>query len=131
MPRSPSRDLSDRFIGRRGYFRSPDGIRRGRRALTVVAILAAVAWAVVDVAKPAQRVQYSHSHGRLAIEALLLGSSHSAAVTEDTVRIEARARSQTAPFTTGNMSTRRFWSAARTTASRDPRVRRGDRSTVS
>lgn len=66
MPRSPSRDLSDRFVGRRGYFRSPDAIRRGRRALTVVAILAAVAWAVVDVAKPAQRVQYSHSHGRLA-----------------------------------------------------------------
>ncbi|HEY1187602.1 MAG TPA: hypothetical protein VGE74_08080 [Gemmata sp.] len=66
MPRSPSRDLSDRFTGRRGYFRSPDAFRRGRRALTVVALLAAGAWAAVDVAKPAQRVQYSHSHGRLA-----------------------------------------------------------------
>lgn len=66
MPRSPSRDLSDRFIGKRGYFRRPDALRRGRIALTVVAVLAAGAWAAVDVAKPAQRVQYSHSHGRLA-----------------------------------------------------------------
>ncbi|MFM8274683.1 MAG: hypothetical protein ACKODX_20460 [Gemmata sp.] len=68
MPRSPSRDLSDRFIGRRGYFRRPDAIRRGKAALAWVALLAAGAWAAVDVAKPAQRVQYSYSHGRLANE---------------------------------------------------------------
>ncbi|AWM39759.1 hypothetical protein GobsT_18790 [Gemmata obscuriglobus] len=66
MPRSPSRDLSDRYIGRRGYFRSPDVFRRARRALTAIALIGAGVWAAVDVAKPAQRVQYAHSHGQLA-----------------------------------------------------------------
>ncbi len=66
MPRSPSRDLSDRFTGKRGYFRRPDPLRRGKIALSWIALFAAGAWGVVDVAKPAQRVQYSHSHGRLA-----------------------------------------------------------------
>ncbi len=66
MPRSPSRDLSDRFIGKRGYFRWPDPLRRGKIALSWVALLSAAAWGVVDVAEPVQRVQYSHSHGRLA-----------------------------------------------------------------
>lgn len=66
MPRSPSRDLSDRFIGKRGYFRRPDGLRRAKYAVGWVALIAAGAWGVVDLVKPAQRVQYSHSHGRLA-----------------------------------------------------------------
>lgn len=64
MPRSPSRDLSDRYIGRRGYFRTPDAIRRGKYVFAVIALFAAVAWAAVDVAGPA-RTAYGHSHGPL------------------------------------------------------------------
>ncbi|VTR92293.1 Uncharacterized protein OS=Isosphaera pallida (strain ATCC 43644 / DSM 9630 / IS1B) GN=Isop_3162 PE=4 SV=1: Cytochrome_C7 [Gemmata massiliana] len=66
MPRSPSRDLSDRFTGKRGYFRRPDALRRGKIALGWMALFAAGAWAAVDFVKPAQRVQYAHSHGPLA-----------------------------------------------------------------
>jgi hypothetical protein len=62
----PARDLSDRFTGKRGYFRRPDALRRARILATWAAVLGAVAWAVVDVAKPAQRVQYAHSHGPVA-----------------------------------------------------------------
>jgi hypothetical protein len=64
MPRSPSRDLSDRYIGRRGYFRTPDAIRKGKYALAFIALFAAVGWAVVDVAQPS-RANYGHSHGPL------------------------------------------------------------------
>ncbi|QJW93042.1 hypothetical protein FTUN_0542 [Frigoriglobus tundricola] len=65
MPRSPSRDLSDRYIGKRGYFRNPDAFRRGRYALAVVVFLGAVGWAAVDVLNPT-RAAYGHSHGPLA-----------------------------------------------------------------
>ena len=65
MPRSPSRDLSDRYVGKRGYFRNPDAIRRGKYALAAVAFLAAAGWAAVDVLRPAQAA-YAHTHGPLA-----------------------------------------------------------------
>ena len=65
MPRSPSRDLSDRYIGKRGYFRTPDAIRRGKYALAVVALVGAGAWAAVDVLRPS-KAAYAHSHGPLA-----------------------------------------------------------------
>ncbi len=65
MPRSPSRDLSDRFTGKRGYFRRPDALRRGKNALAVVALLVAGAWATVDVLRPS-KAAYAHTHGPLA-----------------------------------------------------------------
>lgn len=65
MPRSPSRDLSDRFTGKRGYFRRPDALRRGKNALAVVALLGAGAWAAVDVLRPS-KAAYAHTHGPLA-----------------------------------------------------------------
>jgi hypothetical protein len=65
MPRSPSRDLSDRYIGRRGYFRNPDAIRKGKYALSFIALFAAFGWAAVDVLQPS-RAAYGHSHGPLA-----------------------------------------------------------------
>lgn len=65
MPRSPSRDLSDRFTGKRGYFRRPDALRRGKNALAVVALLGAAAWATVDVLRPS-KAAYAHTHGPLA-----------------------------------------------------------------
>ena len=64
MPRSPSRDLSDRYIGRRGYFRNPDAIRKGKYALSLIALFAVIGWAVVDVMQPS-RANYGHSHGPL------------------------------------------------------------------
>ncbi len=65
MPRSPSRDLSDRYIGRRGYFRNPDAIRKGKYALSFIALFAVFAWAVIDVVQPS-KAAYGHSHGPLA-----------------------------------------------------------------
>jgi len=64
MPRSPARDLSDRYTGQRGYIRQPDGIRRGKYALMVVGILAVGVWAAADITKP-QRAIYAHTHGQL------------------------------------------------------------------
>jgi len=65
MPRSPSRDLSDRYIGKRGYFRTPDGIRRGKYFLAALAFVAVCVWIGVDIFTPA-RVAYGHTHGPLA-----------------------------------------------------------------
>jgi hypothetical protein len=65
MPRSPSRDLSDRYTGKRGYFRTPDAIRRGKYILATAAFIGACVWAAVDVAKPAGAA-YAHTHGPLA-----------------------------------------------------------------
>ncbi|MCS6863519.1 MAG: cytochrome c3 family protein [Gemmataceae bacterium] len=64
MPRSPSRDLSDRYTGRRGYFRNPDRLRRGKYTLAVMALVAAGAWAAVDVTRSSQAA-YAHTHGPL------------------------------------------------------------------
>ena len=65
MPRSPSRDLSDRYTGRRGYFRRWDGIRRWKYVLAAAAFVASVGWAAIDVARPS-RATYAHTHGPLA-----------------------------------------------------------------
>jgi hypothetical protein len=65
MPRSPSRDLSDRYTGKRGYFRNPDSLRKWKYALAWFALAAALAWAAVDVMKP-PGAAYAHSHGPLA-----------------------------------------------------------------
>jgi hypothetical protein len=65
MPRSPSRDLSDRYTGRRGYFRTPDALRWWKYALAWLALAGAVAWAVVDILKP-PGAAYAHTHGPLA-----------------------------------------------------------------
>jgi hypothetical protein len=65
MPRSPSRDLSDRYTGKRGYFRNPDRLRWWKYALAWLALAGAVAWVVVDVLKP-PGAAYAHTHGPLA-----------------------------------------------------------------
>src|SRR5262245_38813090 len=65
MPRSPSRDLSDRYIGKRGYFRTPDAIRKGKYLLAAVALIFAGGWAAVDIFMPV-RTAYGHTHGPLA-----------------------------------------------------------------
>jgi hypothetical protein len=65
MPRSPSRDLSDRYTGKRGYFRNPDALRWWKYALAWLALAGAVAWAAVDIAKP-YGASYAHTHGPLA-----------------------------------------------------------------
>jgi mono/diheme cytochrome c family protein len=65
MPRSPARDLSDRYTGYRGYFRRSDPIRRGKYALAGVAALAVGLWAAADVYRP-ERAAYAHTHGPLA-----------------------------------------------------------------
>lgn len=65
MPRSPSRDLSDRFTGNRRYFARPDGLRGGRFLLAAVAFGLAALWAVAEVAAP-NKVVYSYSHGPVA-----------------------------------------------------------------
>jgi hypothetical protein len=64
MPRSPSRDLSDRYTGRRGYFRNPDHLHRGKYVLAVMALVAAGAWATIDVTH-SQQTAYAHTHGPL------------------------------------------------------------------
>jgi hypothetical protein len=65
MPRSPSRDLSDRYTGKRGYFRTPEAVRRGKYILAALALIGAVAWAGVDVAGP-PHARYAHTHGPLS-----------------------------------------------------------------
>ncbi|MBA4189552.1 MAG: hypothetical protein C0467_16325 [Planctomycetaceae bacterium] len=65
MPRSPSRDLSDRFTGNRRYFHRSEWMRRDRFLLSAVAFVLAGLWAVADIAAP-EKVAYSFSHGPLA-----------------------------------------------------------------
>ncbi|HEV3386693.1 MAG TPA: cytochrome c3 family protein [Gemmata sp.] len=65
MPRSPSKDLADRFNGNRGYFHRPEALRLGKYALSIVALAGAIGWAAVDIGKP-PKWDYSYSHGPLA-----------------------------------------------------------------
>lgn len=65
MPRSPSRDRSDRFAGRRGYFRRLVPLDRLKVMLTVVAATFATGWMAVDSLWPKQ-TQEAHTHGELA-----------------------------------------------------------------
>jgi hypothetical protein len=64
MPRSPSRDRSDRFTGFRGYVRVPDAYARAKSvALLSVGVLLGL-WLVVEAAHP--RAGAFHTHGELA-----------------------------------------------------------------
>jgi hypothetical protein len=65
MPRSPSRDLADRYIGNRGYFHASGGIRRLKNVLAAVAAVGVVGWALYDRVGPASAA-YAHSHGPVA-----------------------------------------------------------------
>ncbi|MBX9579572.1 MAG: hypothetical protein K2X87_04620 [Gemmataceae bacterium] len=66
MPRSPSRDLADRFDGNRDYVRRWDGVRRAKYALAAVALVVPVGWAAYDLAGPRPTAEYAHTHGPLA-----------------------------------------------------------------
>jgi hypothetical protein len=65
MPRSPSRDLADRFTGNRDYFQQPDSIRRAKHWLALVALGLSLGWLVFDRMMPS-RAAYTHTHGPLA-----------------------------------------------------------------
>lgn len=65
MPRSPSKDLADRFTGNRGYFHIPDGLRRTKTWLALAVLGLTVGWAVFDLGTPS-RAAYTHTHGPLA-----------------------------------------------------------------
>lgn len=65
MPRSPARDLSDRYDKNRGYFRNRDPFWRAKMVLSGIALGFVVLWAVADVVKP-KLTAYGHTHGRLA-----------------------------------------------------------------
>jgi hypothetical protein len=65
VPRSPSRDLADRYTGNRDYFQQPDWIRRLKHWLALVALGLSVGWLVFDRLMPSQAA-YTHTHGPLA-----------------------------------------------------------------
>lgn len=65
MPRSPSRDLVDRFTGHRGYFHEPDGVRRWKNGAAVLAMGLVLGWFVIESAWSG-RVVSAHTHGELA-----------------------------------------------------------------
>ena len=64
MPRSPSRDLSDRHRGSRSYFRRPDAVTRWKWLLSALALGMTTAWATVEVARPSA-ANAVHTHGTL------------------------------------------------------------------
>lgn len=64
MPRSPSRDRSDRFTGFRGYVRVPDRLARAKSAALLSAGVLVGLWLVVEAAHP--RAGAFHTHGELA-----------------------------------------------------------------
>lgn len=66
MPRSPSRDLSDRFIGSRRYFRHRTLVEKWKYALSRVALVVLAGWAVVTFAFISPSTEYQVSHGPLA-----------------------------------------------------------------
>jgi hypothetical protein len=65
MPRSPSRDRSDRYADHRGYFRRVTPFTRGKVQLSVLALLTAVTWGAADLVWP-QPMRGSHTHGVIA-----------------------------------------------------------------
>jgi len=64
MPRSASRDHSDRYEGNRAYFHAPDWLRRAKTWALVASVALVVCWSVVDILHP-QASSY-HTHGALA-----------------------------------------------------------------
>lgn len=65
MPRSPSRDLVDRYTGNRGYFHRPDRLRQWKNAAALLFTGLTLGWVILELAFPARAVQY-HTHGELA-----------------------------------------------------------------
>jgi Cytochrome c7 and related cytochrome c len=65
MPRSPARELSDRYDQNRAYFQNRDPFWRGKMILSGIALGFVVLWAAADVARP-KLTRYGHTHGRLA-----------------------------------------------------------------
>jgi len=65
MPRSPSRDVVDRYAGNRGYFHRADSLRRWKNRVALAAIGLTLGWLVVEFALPS-RAASAHSHGELA-----------------------------------------------------------------
>jgi hypothetical protein len=65
MPRSPSRDVVDRFTGNRGYFHRMEPLRRWKNLAAIGAVGLVVGWLVVELAMPGKAAN-AHSHGELA-----------------------------------------------------------------
>src|SRR5437867_8757359 len=65
MPRSPSRDLVDRFTGNRGYFHESDGLRRWKNGVALAALGLIVGWLAVELGL-SSRAGPVHSRGELA-----------------------------------------------------------------
>src|SRR5438105_8093434 len=66
MPRSPSRDLSDRYTGNRQYFRRGNWLTRWRWRLAALALVAAGAWLAAGYFLPTADRDYRYTHGPLA-----------------------------------------------------------------
>jgi hypothetical protein len=66
VPRSPSRDLSDRFIGSRRYFRHLTPIEKWKFGLSRAALVVLAGWAVVTFAFKSPSTAFQVSHGPLA-----------------------------------------------------------------
>ncbi len=67
MPRSPSRDLADRYAGNRRYFRRWTALDRWKVALAVAALVAGLGWAAADyLGVPGRFAAYQHTHGPVA-----------------------------------------------------------------
>lgn len=65
MPRSPSRDVVDRFTGNRGYFHRADPLHRWKNLGVIGAAFLVAGWLVVEFAMPG-RAANVHTHGELA-----------------------------------------------------------------
>jgi hypothetical protein len=65
MPRSPSRDLSDRYDGNRGYFHRRTGLGWLKHWLTHTAVGLTAGWVLFDLFFPT-RAAHTHSPGALA-----------------------------------------------------------------
>ena len=64
MPRSPSRDRSDRYAGNRAYFHEPDWLRLWKVRAIVFGLALAGAWVLVELTFPSQAATF-HTHGEL------------------------------------------------------------------
>lgn len=65
MPRSPSRDRSDRYTGNRAYFHEPDWLRVWKLRAIAIGLAIVVGWLVVEFAFPSKAAT-AHTHGDLA-----------------------------------------------------------------
>jgi hypothetical protein len=65
-PRSPSRDLADRYDGNRNYFRRKNWLTQWRGKLAAIALLLAGAWVAAGYFLPGTNRYYRYTHGPLA-----------------------------------------------------------------